>query len=160
MKKYFILAAFACLALFFVSCDKQGVPHTGDETGTLYGIWYLKTKTDVSDTGTKTVDYSGCHFYLSLSEFPFPNAIGKKGSFTNFDLNDVDVDAVRFTYNAEQKKISFSNTIWLTDELLTYSMLLSGTFDVVELNEKTLALRQENGLLGTTTTYTYERMKQ
>ena len=160
MKKYFILAAFACLALLFVSCDKQGVPHTGDETGTLYGIWYLKTKTDVSGSDTKTVDYTKCHFYLSLSEFPFPHAIAKKGSFTSFDLDDVDVDAVRFTYNAEQKKISFNNAIWLTDDLLSYSMLLSGTFDVVALDEKTLALRQENGLLGTTTTYTYERMKQ
>ena len=38
-------------------------------------------------------------------------------------------------------------------------MLLSGTFDIVELSDKVLALQQENGLLGVTTTYTYERMK-
>ena len=64
-----------------------------------------------------------------------------------------------FSYNENLKKISFNKQIWLSDDLLKYNMLLSGTFDIVELNDKILALQQENGLLGVTTTYTYERMK-
>jgi len=159
MKKFFILAAFACLALLFVSCDKQGVPHTGDETGTLYGIWYLQTKTEVDGNNVKEVDYSGCHFYLALSELPFPHAIVKKGSLTDLDLSDVDVDASRFTYNADLKKISFNNALWLSDDFLKYNMVLSGTFLVVELNENVLALKQE-GFNEVVTTYTYKRMKQ
>ena len=46
MKKLFLMAAVACLALF-VSCEK-GVDHTGDSTGGLYGIWALKTKTEIT----------------------------------------------------------------------------------------------------------------
>lgn len=64
-----------------------------------------------------------------------------------------------FSYNENLKKISFNKQIWLSDDLLKYNMLLSGTFDIVELSDKVLALQQENGLLGVTTTYTYERMK-
>lgn len=163
MKKFFLLAAAACLALF-VSCEKQGVPHTGDETGTLYGIWTLKTKTEITKSSsgdvTKDVDYTNCHFYLALSDFPIPHAIGKKGSFTDLDLSDVDVDGVRFTYNADQKKISFNKAIWLSDEALKYNMILSGTFDVAELNENVLVLRQEDTFAQKTTIYSYERVKK
>ena len=159
MKKVLFAAAIACLSLF-VSCEK-GVPHTGDTTGDLYGVWALKTKTEVLVTsdGTKTneVDYSSCHFYLTLSEFPFPHAIAKKGSLTSLDLDDVDVDAVTFTYNQVLKQISFNKRLWLSDDLLKYNMLLSGTFDVQELTDKTFVISQE--LLGATTIYSYERYK-
>ena len=160
MKKIFFAAALACLALL-VSCQ-ESVPHTGDDTGALYGIWAMKTKTEVvkNSDGTvtdNTVDYSNVHFYLTLSEFPLPHAIAKKGSFTDLDLDDVDVDGVLFTYNKDKKQISFKKTLWLT-EGLKYSMYLSGTFDVVELTDKALALRQET-LLGTVTTYTFQRQK-
>ena len=161
MKKLFLMAAVACLALF-VSCEK-GVDHTGDSTGGLYGIWALKTKTEITHKTdgdvTKEVDYSGVHFYLTLSEFPFPHALGKKGSLTSLDLDDVDVDAVQFTYNETQKKISFRNPISLW-EGLTYRMILSGTFDVVELTDKTLVLRYDDDLAKVSTIYAYERMKQ
>lgn len=46
MKTKLLMAAIACIALFS-SCDKQGVPHTGDDTGNLYGIWQLDKKTEV-----------------------------------------------------------------------------------------------------------------
>ncbi len=161
MKKLFLMAAVACLALF-VSCEK-GVDHTGDSTGGLYGIWALKTKTEITHKTegdvTKEVDYSGVHFYLTLSEFPFPHALGKKGSLTSLDLDDVDVDAVQFTYNETQKKISFRKAIWLS-EGLTYHMILSGTFDVVELTDKTLVLRYDDDLAKVSTIYAYERMKK
>ena len=144
MKKYLIIAAAACLALLS-SCAK-GVSHTGDETGTLYGIWTLTTK----DT-----DYTNVHFYLSLSEFPIPHAVAKKGSLTAFDLDDVDVDINRFTYNADQKKISFTKILSLTDGL-TYNMTLLGTFDVTELTKTKFVIKQKD-VLGITTVYTYTK---
>ena len=161
MKKIFFAAALACLALL-VSCQ-ESVPHTGDDTGALYGIWAMKTKTEAvkNSDGTvtdNTVDYSSVHFYLTLSEFPVPSAIAKKGSLTDLDLDDVDVDGVLFTYNKDKKQISFKKTLWLT-EGLKYNIHLSGTFDVVELTDKALVLRQENSLLGTVTTYTFQRQK-
>ena len=161
MKKFFFAAALACLALL-VSCQ-ESVPHTGDDTGALYGVWALKTRTNTvtNSDGTVTdnaVDYSDVHFYLTLSEFPFPHALAKKGSFTDLDLDDVDVDGVIFTYNKDKKQISFQKRLWLT-EGLKYSMELSGTYDVVELTDKTLVLRQESSLLRTVTTYTYQRYK-
>ena len=160
MKKIILAAAIACMALL-ASCQK-GVIHTGDKTGTLYGVWALNTKTEAIQTSDgkvtqEQVDYSGVHFYLTLSELPFPHAIAKKGSFTDLDLDDVDVDAVTFTYNQDQKKISFSKKLWLSDGLLTYNMILNGTFDVVELTDKTLVLRQEEPLLQKTTTYAFLR---
>lgn len=161
MKRFFYLAAIACMALF-ASCEKEGVSHTGDETGELYGIWTLTTKSEItqkSDGGqdVKDVDYRSHHFYLSLSEFPFPHAIAKKGSFTQFDLDDVDVDAVAFTYNADQKKISFKKTLWLSDDLLTYNMRLSGTYDITELTKTQLVLQQKESLTGVIIAYTYQK---
>ena len=47
MKNFFYMAAIACLALF-TSCEKQGVDHTGDDTGKLYGRWVLDTKNVVT----------------------------------------------------------------------------------------------------------------
>ena len=160
MKKTFLLAVIACIALF-TSCEKQGVPHTGDLTGNIYGIWQLTQKSEAIQTSEgvdkKDYDYTKVHFYLALAEFPIPHAIAKKGSFTDLDLDDVDVDGSTFTFNAEQKKISFKKILWLTDELLTYSMLLSGTFDVLELTDNTFVIQQEEPLIKRTVTYTYTK---
>lgn len=162
MRRFLYLAALACMA-FCVSCEKDGVSHTGDKSGKLYGIWTLTTKTEVitnSDgkEATKEVDYTDNHFYLALSEFPFPHAIAKKGSFTDADLEDVRVKAGTFTYNADQNQISFLNTIILTDELLlTKSMTLSGTFDVVELGKSDLVIKQKSNITGITTIYAYKK---
>lgn len=161
MKRIVFAALIACMALF-VSCEKENIPHTGDTTGTLYGVWTLTSKTETLQSGSgqtnKETDYTKCHFFLALSEFPMPHAIAKKGSFTELDLDDVDVDAVFFTYNAEQKKISFKKTIWLSDEALKYNMILNGTFDVLELTDKKLVIQQTSALTGTVT-YTYSRYK-
>ena len=163
MKKLLCLAAIACMALF-VSCEKEDVPHTGDLTGNLYGVWYLTAKSETypnpdGEQASYTEDYAAYHFYLALSEFPFPHAIGKKGSFTAFDLDDVDVDGVRFTYDSNKHKINFKKTIWLSDELLTRNMILKGTFDVTELSETQLVLEQYEKLTGKTIGYTYRRQK-
>lgn len=148
----------------FTSCEKEGVPHTGDKTGDLYGVWILNTKAETvvtdSEVNTTETDYTKVHFYLALSEFPFPHAIAKKGSFTDIDLDDVDVDAVTFTYNADESKISFKKKLWLSDELFTYNMILDGTFDVKELTEKTLVISQENALLKKTTSYSFVKQER
>lgn len=162
MKKTIILAAIACVALL-TSCEKQDVPHTGDLTGNIYGIWALNTRTETiqgsNGAETKDYDYTKVHFYLALSEFPIPHAIAKKGSFTDLDLDDVDVDGTTFTFNADQKKILFNKLIWLSDEALTYNMRLSGTFDVLELTDKTLVISQNEALLNRTITYSFKKMQ-
>ena len=108
-----ILAVIACMALL-TSCGANRVSHTGDLTGSIYGVWALESKS-VGPAGTvgqdaqNQVDYSGVHFYLSLSEPRI--ALAKKGSFTQFDLKDVDVDGSQFSFNASQKRISFTKTL-------------------------------------------------
>ena len=59
MKKLLFAAIAACLALL-ASCSVPRVNHTGDFTGAIYGVWALDSRNQV--------DYSGVHFYLSLSE--------------------------------------------------------------------------------------------
>lgn len=157
MKK--ILFAVAVAALL-VSCEKEDDFHTGDMSGTLYGIWALDTKTEVYMSGdtekTDEKDYSSAHFFLSLSEPRL--ALAKKGSFTELDLDDVDVDAVTFAFNAKQNTISFDKILWLSDEFFSYNMILSGTFNVQELSQNALVLSQTD-ILGRTTIYSYHRYR-
>ncbi|MBR4166382.1 MAG: hypothetical protein IKR44_00975 [Bacteroidales bacterium] len=145
MKKILFAAVIACAALF-TSCGVSRINHTGDVTGSIYGVWALESKNQV--------DYSGVHFYLSLSEPRI--ALAKKGSFTKFDLKDVDVDGSQFSYSASRKQISFTKTLWLTQGL-RYEMRLSGTYNVLEMNRRRLVIQKES--LGGSTTYTFRRYK-
>ena len=145
MKKILIAAAFVCL-LLLTSCGGTRIRHTGDLSGSIYGVWALESKNQV--------DYSGVHFYLSLSEPRI--ALAKKGSFTQFDLKDVDVDGSQFSYNASRKQLSFTKTLWLTQGL-KYEMRLSGTYRVLEMTRAKLVIQKES--LGTKTTYTFRRYK-
>lgn len=145
MKKLFVAALTACLTLF-TSCGVSNVRHTGDLTGSIYGVWALESRNQV--------DYSGVHFYLSLSEPRI--ALAKKGSFTQFDLKDVDVDGSQFSYNASKKQISFTKTLWLTQGL-SYEMRLSGTYKVLEMTRTKLVIQKES--LGVKTTYAFRRYK-
>ena len=145
MKKFLFAAVFACLALF-TSCGVSRVSHTGDLSGNIYGVWALESRNQV--------DYSGVHFYLSLSEPCI--ALAKKGSFTQFDLRDVDVDGAQFSYNASKKQISFTKTLWLTQGL-QYEMRLSGTYKVLEMTRTKLVLQKES--LGGRTVYSFRRYK-
>jgi hypothetical protein len=156
MKKLLFFAAVACLALFS-SCEKRGIDHTGDLTGAIYGVWALdsKTTTTKDSDGEEVqdeVDYSSFHFYLSLSEPRL--AIAKKGSFTQLDLDDVDVDSAQFSFNKDKKQISFDDTLWLSEGLL-YHMRLYGVYDVLELTDTKLVIQQE--ALGVKTSYSYHR---
>ena len=145
MKKILIAAAFVSL-LLLTSCGGTRIRHTGDLSGSIYGVWALESKNQV--------DYSGVHFYLSLSEPRI--ALAKKGSFTQFDLKDVDVDGSQFSYNASRKQLSFTKTLWLTQGL-KYEMRLSGTYRVLEMTRAKLVIQKES--LGTKTTSTFRRYK-
>ena len=145
MKKLLFAAMVACLSLL-TSCGVSRVGHTGDLTGSIYGVWALESRNQV--------DYSGVHFYLSLSEPRI--ALAKKGSFTQFDLKDVDVDGAQFSYNASKKQISFTKTLWLTQGL-RYEMRLSGTYRVVEMTRTKLVIRKDS--IGGGTVYSFRRYK-
>lgn len=145
MKKLLFAAAIACLSLL-TSCGSTRIKHTGDFTGSIYGVWALDSRNQV--------DYSGVHFYLSLSEPRI--ALAKKGSFTQFDLKDVDVDGAQFSFNAPKKQISFTKTLWLTQGL-QYEMRLSGTYKVLEMTRTKLVIQKES--MGGRTTYAFHRYK-
>ena len=85
----------------------------------------------------------------------------KEGSLLTFDIDHV--DGTKITYNSELKKISFLETLYLLRG--THSLRLHGTYDVVELTDSKLTLRQEVVVtLGTlidtkqTTTYTFRKL--
>ena len=154
MKKSLFVALFASLILF-ASCGISNVSHTGDLTGAIYGVWALDSKTVAPANAIgNPVDYSGVHFYLSLSEPRI--ALAKKGSFTQFDLDDVDVDGSQFSFNASRKQISFKKVLWLTQGL-QYEMRLSGTYRVLEMTRTKLVIQKES--LGVRTTYSFRRYK-
>ena len=108
----------------------------------------------VGNVASNQVDYSGVHFYLSLSEPRI--ALAKKGSFTQLDLKDVDVDGAQFSYNATKKMISFTTTLWLTQGL-QYEMRLSGTYSVLEMTRTKLVIQKES--MGVRTIYSFRRYK-
>ena len=145
MKKLLFAACIACLTLL-TSCGGTRIRHTGDLTGSIYGVWALESRNQV--------DYSGVHFYLSLSEPRI--ALAKKGSFTQFDLKDVDVDGAQFSYNATRKQIGFTKTLWLT-EGLRYEMRLSGTYKVLEMTRTKLVIQKQS--LSGSTVYSFRRYK-
>ncbi len=158
MRKSFFAAVAACLTIL-TSCGVSNVRHTGDLTGSIYGVWALDSKAiapanSVGNSSLNQVDYSGVHFYLSLSEPRI--ALAKKGSFTQLDLKDVDVDGSQFSYNASKKQISFTKTLWLTQGL-QYEMRLSGTYKVLEMTRTKLVIQKES--MGVRTVYSFRRFR-
>ncbi len=158
MKRFLFAAVIACLTMI-TSCGVSNVHHTGDLTGSIYGVWALDSKAiapanSVGNSSMNQVDYSGVHFYLSLSEPRI--ALAKKGSFTQLDLKDVDVDGSQFSYNASKKQISFTKTLWLTQGL-QYEMRLSGTYKVLEMTRMKLVIQKES--MGVRTVYSFRRFR-
>lgn len=138
---------FFCAALLLPSCTK-GVEHTGDDTGLLYGNWVLDTKTVTSpstsgagtDSQVSETSFVNDHFYLCLVEPQL--AFGKEGTLLTFDIDDV--DAGKFSYNADLGKITFEKIILLSTGFPPRIMSLLGTFDVVELTDTRLVLSKED----------------
>ena len=138
---------FFCAALLLPSCTK-GVEHTGDNTGNLYGNWVLDTKTVTtpSSSGAGPADqvtetsFVNDHFFLCFVE---PQLVfGKEGTLLTFDIDDV--DAGKFSYNAELSKITFEKVILLSTGFPPRIMNLLGTYDVKELTETRLVLSKED----------------
>lgn len=156
--KHIMLAV--AIAALLVSCEKENITHTGDVSGTLYGVWALDSKSIVYKEGnqkkTSNVDYSPAHFYLWLNPI---GAVSKKGSFLEADLDDVDVKGTLYVYNANQRKIDFKDRVRLLDEGFSYDMNLKGVFDVLELTDKKFVISQKEDLLDRTTVYYYHRFK-
>ena len=168
MKRLFYSVIIAAFAMLSVSCEKENVPNTGDETGTLYGTWILDTKTIdiVSNSSGKTdkssdkTDFKGENFMLKLTDFYM--AFAQKGSLATFDIDDV--DGTPYSYNAGLKQISFENSISLSSGFpLIKKMTLYGTYDVVVLSDTNLVLRKIDEVkinsysTTTTTVYSYHR---
>lgn len=162
MKNFICMAAIACLALF-TSCEKQGVDHTGDDTGKLYGRWVLDTKNVVTEittngkttTSSNDTEFYDDHFFLLLAE---PRvALAKEGTLITFDIDDV--DGGTFAYNSDLKQITFNKMLRLSSGFPPRTMTLYGTFDVLELTDK-LVLRQTQEVLieKVTTTYAFHRL--
>ena len=170
MKIFSYLAAslLACAAFLFTSCD-EGVEHTRDQTGAIYGIWMLDTGiTDIqyksgenSEQKHDETDFNGDNFLLCLYE---PRtAFASEGTIFTFDIDDV--DAKFFSYNENSKKISFDGTLYLTKGFLTPKIMsLSGTWDVKELTDQKLILsKSESVVIGSfngnqTTIYSYHKV--
>ncbi len=159
----------ACAAILLPSCTK-GVGHTGDETGLLYGNWVLDTKTVTTpstsgsgkDEQVTETSFANDHFYLCLVEPQL--AFGKEGTLLTFDIDDV--DAGKFAYNADLRKITFEKIIMLSTGFPPRVMSLLGTFDVVELTDTRLVLSKEDkveiGALSyqSKTVYSYHKLVQ
>ena len=160
MKRFFYMAAVACLALF-ASCQKQSVEHTGDDTGKLYGSWTLDTKNVVSESivnGKTTsenedTDFTNADFLLLLEE---PRVAKAQEGAVTFEGH--------FAYNAQLKQITFNTKLQLATGFPPRIMTLDGTFDVMELTDGKLVLRQikeawVSDLIGskTTTIYAFHR---
>ena len=156
--KVFALALVTVAALGFSACTKD-VDHTGDQTGNIYGNWVLDTKTLTYEGQDPDVtDFTNEHFYLAFMEPQI--AFGKEGSIFTFDIDDV--DSVPFSYNEQQKKITFEKPIVLSKGFPIKVMQLYGTYDVTELTSQKLVLSQpgENALLGGkyTLVYSYHKL--
>ena len=162
----FAASLVACAALVFPSCTK-GVEHTGDETGTLYGRWALDSKTvatptETGETQVTETSFANDHFFLCLVDPQL--AFGKEGTLLTFDIDDV--DACRFSYNAQQSKISFEEIILLSTGFPPRTMRLFGTFDVLKLTDTELVISQEDKVLigdinyQALTTYYYHKLAQ
>lgn len=169
MKRLIYSMVIATFALLTVSCEKETVPNTGDNTGNLYGVWILDTKTVdlVSNNNGKTdkshdeTDFTGEHFMLKLTDFYM--AFAQKGSIFTFDIDDV--DGSPYTYNSGLKQISFEKSLSLSAGFLPMKiMTLHGTYDIVQLTKDTLVLKKVdevklNSYSSTqTTVYSYHKL--
>lgn len=166
MKKllYSLMVAAALLAC---ACNKEeSVPNTGDQTGTLYGIWVLDTKTvdyttasgGSTDQKSDVTSFTDEHFLLHLTNYSM--AFAQKGTLLTFDIDDV--DGTPYTYNEKSKQISFEKSLSLSAGLLPLKiMTLKGIFDVSKLTDSQLIIQQTKAALNNTnqiTVYTFHRL--
>ena len=135
MKKLILAIAVASLAILAMSCNRLDNP-TGDVTGTLYGTWVMDLYE--FEVGGSKDDQSGS-FRIPVPYFQYTTltfhenlrvtaVMGWEGDWSNF------------SYDAAKKQITFDRMIEVSDD--GQIMVLYGTFDVLELSEDKLVLRQ------------------
>ena len=137
MKKFVFAAVAVCAALLAVSCSNKLENPTGDETGVLYGTWVLDTyKIEV---GGSYGDKDGT--------IPVQIPYGLKRTTLTLDENlkawaqmGGESDWSNFSYDSEKKTIVFDRMLEVSDDGMI--MVLYGQFDVAELTETTLVLKQ------------------
>jgi hypothetical protein len=149
--KIFAAALLTCAALVFTSCE-EGVTNTGDQTGDVYGVWQLDSKTV---DGSKDTDFGSEHFYLWLT--PIRVAIAKQGSLTALDFKNLDIDGTVWSYNSVKQQLSFDEHLILSNGPMEV-MNLYGTYDVKELSKSSLVISKVVG--GSTTTYSFHKLYQ
>jgi len=135
MKKFFFAIAVAGAAILALSCNRLE-NQTGDETGTLYGTWVMDSytfelggsKDDKSGTIPIVIPYFK-NTTLTLSENLRAWAgMGLEGDWSNY------------SYDSQKKQIVFDHMIEVSDD--GQIMVLYGTFDVAELSDTKLVLKQ------------------
>ena len=136
MKKVIFAVVAAFLALAAASCSKLP-EQTGDETGTLYGTWILDSyrievggsKDEKSGNFPVVIPYNLKKTTLTLDE-----------SLTARAHMGWETDWAYYSFNAEARQITFDRMIEVSDDGMI--MVLYGLFDVVQLDDKTLILKQ------------------
>ena len=140
-KTLFAFVAFS-LALLAISCNRLDNP-TGDETGMLYGTWVLDTyRIEVS--GSKD-DQS------SAIPVEIPYALKKTTLTLDEDMKAYahmgwETDWANYSYDAAKQQIVFDHLMEVSDDGLV--MVLYGRFDVAQLDENQLVLKQPYVQLG------------
>ena len=162
MKRFFLAAMAACMAVLAISCTGHLDDATGDESGNLYGTWVLDTYR--FDAGG-SVDGDGGTVPVII-----PYKLKETTLYFGDDLiarahMGWEFSASAFSFDADKQQITFARMMEVSDDGMI--MVLAGTFDVVELTEDKLVLRQpyadfgidvgKNVTAKATATYTYHR---
>jgi hypothetical protein len=137
MKKFFYAAIAACVAFLAASCEGKLEEPTGEVTGSLYGTWVFDTY---------KIALSGS---VNEKDGSIPVVIPYVFKKTTLSFNDNSVATAhmgwetkmsKFTYNPDKRQIVFDKMLEVSDDGMV--MILAGTFDVVELTEDKLVLKQ------------------
>lgn len=137
MKKLFFAFLAASMALLAVSCQGKLDDPTGEVTGSLYGTW-------VFDTYKIAVSGS-----VDDKDGSIPIVIPYVFKKTTLSFNDNSIATAhmgwetkmsKYTFNADKRQIVFDKMLEVSDDGMI--MVLAGTFDVVELTEDKLVLKQ------------------
>ena len=119
------------------SCDILNNNGDEDETGSIYGTWVLDNLTieassSVAGSGSQNnsvIDFTNTTpCYLIIDELVATAQMGW------------DVELSGYTFNAEQKTITFNRSLSVPDD--GKAMVLVGLYDITELTANKLVLRQ------------------
>ena len=153
------------LLLTFNSCNKENPNQKEEEEApTVFGAWHLdkltiEASSSVIGSGgsaSTDIDFSrtNCRLVLDESQMLASARLG------------LDIDVTSFTFDESTNIIKFGNTLSVSDD--GKAMVLTGAYDVIELTDSSLVLKQQDidvsvpGLFTAhqTAIYTYHREKE